>query len=119
MKNTYDKSSEQYKQMLAFLFGITSHIQTDVQWHWGLKGKTADRQGFLQSMSHDGSDCDDDWDSGRQDPNCHKDGDQGSDFYLGGRGLASWLNETWTVPTADLEQIYNSLKFPGETADKI
>ncbi len=41
-------------------------------------------------MSHDGSDCKDDWDSGSQNPNCHSDGDTGADFYIAGRGGMAW-----------------------------
>ena len=44
-------------------------------------------------MSHDGSNCADKWDNGKQDPNCHKDGDLGSDFYISGRGEISWMNQ--------------------------
>ena len=70
-------------------------------------------------MSHDGSDCKDDWNSGSQSPNCHSDGDTGADFYLGGRGGMAWHNEVWTIPTNDLEAIYKTMNLPNESAQKI
>ena len=70
-------------------------------------------------MSHDGSDCEDNWDDPRQKPNCHKDGDEGADFYLSGRGETNWLNEKWTLPTNDLAKIYESMNLKGESAQKI
>lgn len=90
MLKTYPRGSEQYDQMMAFLFGVESHIEADVIWHWGRKTNTTESQGFLQSMSHDGSDCKDDWNTGAQSPNCHTDGDVGGDFYSGGRGGMAW-----------------------------
>ena len=54
---TYTKGSEPYDQLMAFLFGVESHIEADVLWHWGRKTDKTESQGFLQSMSHDGSDC--------------------------------------------------------------
>jgi glycosylphosphatidylinositol phospholipase D len=70
-------------------------------------------------MSHDGSDCKDDWNSGSQSPNCHTDGDSGADFYDAGRGGMAWRNETWSIPTADLEQIYKTMNLPDESSTKI
>lgn len=104
---------------MAFLFGVMSHIEADVLWHWGRKTDTTESQGFLQSMSHDGSDCKDDWNTGSQSPNCHSDGDAGADFYNGGRGGMAWHNETWSIPTNDLELIYKSMNLPNETSLKI
>lgn len=103
MESTYEKGSEEYNKLLAFMFGVSSHIEADILWHWGRSANGTASQGFLQSMSHDGSDCLDNWDSGTQKPNCHSDGDSGADFYLGGKGGMAWHNETWTVPTKDLE----------------
>jgi hypothetical protein len=60
-------------------------------------------------MSHDGSDCLDDWASGKQNPNCHSDGDIGADFWIGGRGGANYFNTSWTVPTKDLSAIYREM----------
>jgi len=104
---------------MAFLFGVMSHIEADVLWHWGRKTDTTESQGFLQSMSHDGSDCKDDWNSGSQSPNCHSDGDSGADFYAGGRGGMAWHNETWSIPTNDLEKIYKTMNLPNESSTKI
>ena len=104
--------------MMAFLFGVQSHIEADVIWHWGRNSNTTESQGFLQSMSHDGSDCSDVWNSGSN-PTCHTLGDVGGDFYNTGRGGMAWHNETWTIPTDDLEQIYKSMNLPNETSQKI
>ena len=57
LEKTYKRGTEQYNQLLAFLFGVESHIEADVLWHWGRKTDNTESQGFLQSMSHDGSDC--------------------------------------------------------------
>ena len=69
-------------------------------------------------MSHDGSNCKDDW-GGSESPNCHSDGDVGADFYLGGRGGVAWYNETWTIPTSDLSAIYKTMNLTDESPDKI
>jgi hypothetical protein len=69
-------------------------------------------------MSHDGSDCQDIWNSGSS-PTCHTLGDVGGDFYNTGRGGMAWHNETWTIPTDDLELIYKSMNLPNETSQKI
>ena len=70
-------------------------------------------------MSHVASDCDDNWNSGSQKPNCHTDGDVGADFYLGGRGGTAWLEHKWKVPTKDLAKIYESMNLKNETSLKI
>lgn len=61
-------------------------MEADIIWHWGQSTSTTAPQGFLESMSHDASDCRDDWNSDTQKPNCHSDGDNGADFYDGGKG---------------------------------
>jgi hypothetical protein len=78
--------------MLAFLFGVESHIEADVIWHWGRNTNTTESQGYLQSMSHDGSDCKDSWNTAgpNGEPSCHTLGDNGADFYNTGRGGMSW-----------------------------
>jgi hypothetical protein len=119
LEKTYTKGSERYNQLIAFLFGVESHIEADVLWHWGRKTDNTQSQGFLQSMSHDGSDCNDDWNNPNQSPNCHTDGDNGADFYDGGRGGTLWVNETWSIPTGDLEQIYKTMNLPDESSEKI
>jgi hypothetical protein len=102
---------------MAFLFGVESHIEADVIWHWGRNTNTSEDQGFLQSMSHDGSDCLDSWNTGTDTrPSCHSLGDVGADFYNTGRGGMRWHNETWTIPTSDLELIYKSMNLPNETS---
>ena len=57
LKKTYPRGSDRYNQLLAFMFGVESHIEADVIWHWGRNTATTESQGYLQSMSHDGSDC--------------------------------------------------------------
>lgn len=39
LNKTYQRGTASYNKMVAFLFGVTSHIQTDVEWHWGRKAK--------------------------------------------------------------------------------
>jgi hypothetical protein len=62
-------------------------------------------------MSHDGSDCQDEWNTGGADgrPSCHTLGDNGADFYDTGKGGMTWQNETWTIPVTDLEMVYKSM----------
>ena len=45
--------------------------------------------------------------------------DVGGDFYNTGRGGMAWHNETWSIPTDDLEQIYKSMNLPNESSQKI
>jgi hypothetical protein len=66
-------------------------------------------------MSHDGSDCKDNWNGGPS-PTCHTLGDAGADFYNGGRGGMAWHNETWSVPTDDLEKIYKTMNLNDESS---
>lgn len=47
LEKTYKRGSERYNQLLAFLFGVESHIEADVLWHWGRSTETASSQGFL------------------------------------------------------------------------
>ena len=35
MDKTYQKGTDEYNKLLAFLFGISSHIEADIIWHWG------------------------------------------------------------------------------------
>lgn len=100
INTNYEKGSEHYNRLVAFLFGVTSHMEADIVWHWGKND-----QGFLRAMSHDGSDCFDRWDSktGLMRPTCHIDGDVGADLYLSGReSHFDWANQTMTFPIADL-----------------
>lgn len=98
MNATYQPGSEEWNRLLAFTFGVESHVEADVQWHFGKNSKTSENQGFLNSMSHDGSYCrDDEW--GTVDPTCHNIGDLGADWYIGGRGNMDFFNESWSVPT--------------------
>lgn len=46
-------------------------------------------------MSHNGSDCEDDYNSKKQSPNCHNYGDIGADFYLSSRGGIDFLENNW------------------------
>lgn len=39
---TYPKGSERYDQLMAFLFGVESHIEADLLWHWGRKTDTTE-----------------------------------------------------------------------------
>ncbi|TNV85120.1 hypothetical protein FGO68_gene1907 [Halteria grandinella] len=113
MNSTYEKGSEKYDQMLAFLFGIVSHVQADVPWHWGRTQDQALPQGFLNAMSHDGSECHDDWFE------CHTTGDVGADFYIAARGNLQFINETWKYPTKDLVKIYHSMNLTKVTEGQI
>ena len=69
----YTPGTDGYDKLVAFLIGVESHIEADVVWHWGRRTPTTQPQGYLESMSHDASDCRDDWNSGSQKPNCHSD----------------------------------------------
>lgn len=95
-----------YDKLLAFLFGIQSHIEADIIWHWGKSNLTSSEQGFLQSMSHIASYCLDDWNTGSQKPNCHSIGDTGADFYLSNKGSLDTVGDVWKIPTKDLSNIY-------------
>jgi len=106
----YRDNEERRNQMIAFLFGIESHGISDVIWHWGNSALNADDQGFLHSMGHMTSDCDDNWN------NCHDRGDRGGDVYLAFRGDSKWLKETWRVPIKDLNEIYDSMSVDSNRA---
>jgi hypothetical protein len=41
LEKTYEKGSEPYNRLVAFLFGIESHIEADIIWHWGKSTSTA------------------------------------------------------------------------------
>ena len=106
--DTYSLNSSNNSHLIAFLFGIIAHDESDVLWHWGRQNSFSDQQGFLHSMSHDSSDCLDEWNEGT-DPTCHTLGDVGADFFLAYRGGLDWLDRVWKVPTYDLSQIYQRI----------
>lgn len=33
--STYTKGTKKYDQMVAFYFGVTSHVYSDIMWHYG------------------------------------------------------------------------------------
>lgn len=104
----YSIQSADDSHLLAFLFGVMSHDESDVLWHWGRQNSFSDEQGFLHSMAHDSSDCLDEWNSGTS-PTCHTIGDTGADFFLAYRGGLDYLDKVWRVPTYDLSQIYQRM----------
>ena len=106
--DNYSLNSPDTSYLLAFLFGVMAHDESDVLWHWGRQANFSDEQGFLHSMSHDSSDCLDKWNEGT-DPTCHTMGDVGGDFFLAYRGGLDWLDTIWRVPTSDLSQIYQRM----------
>lgn len=87
----YQRGTDEYDKMLAFLFGVISHDYADIRWHWGnqINGVT-NGQALMQTMSHIGSRCKDEWDKGSN-PTCHYIADYGADFYLGARYLESGI----------------------------
>lgn len=85
-----------------------SHDESDVLWHWGQHSSVSDDEGFLRAMSHDSSDCLDEWNSGT-DPTCHTIGDTGADFFLAYRGGLDYLNKVWNVPTSFLSEVYQKM----------
>lgn len=56
-------------------------------------------------MSHEGSYCQDLWNSGPN-PDCHSIGDEGADMYLAKRGGLTWMKGIWSVPSHDLSAVY-------------
>jgi glycosylphosphatidylinositol phospholipase D len=121
LEKTYPRGSDRYNQLLAFMFGVESHIEADVIWHWGRNTATTESQGYLQSMSHDGSDCKDSWNTpgAEGQPSCHTLGDNGADFYDTGRGGMAWQNETWTIPVTELSEIYKTMNLTEESPQKL
>jgi glycosylphosphatidylinositol phospholipase D len=103
LNKNYKPSDDRYKQLVAFLFGVESHGEADVIWHWGKQTNNTDLQGYLRAMSHMASDCQDIWED------CHGVGDTGADLYLALRGNLSWMSQSWSIPVDDLYNIYKSI----------
>jgi glycosylphosphatidylinositol phospholipase D len=101
IKNEYKPTDAKYEQLVALLFGIESHQIADILWHWGKEAQGTDEQGFLHSMSHGASNCEDIWQY------CHNIGDSGADYYLSYRGnLKKLSDDIWKIPTQDILNIY-------------
>lgn len=103
LKEKHQPGDERYAQLVSFLFGVESHGIADVLWHWGKTDNTEDAEGFLNSMSHGDSDCEDDW------RKCHTLGDEGADLYLSYRGGFKWMSKSWRIPFKELNEIYTSI----------
>jgi len=100
IKANFKPEDLEYRQLVSFVFGVHSHVESDIIWHWGPESDYAQQQGYLHSMSHISSDCGDVWE------NCHGLGDTGADLYLSYKQHESIYQETWMVPTFHLEKIY-------------
>jgi glycosylphosphatidylinositol phospholipase D len=115
VRDNYKKGDPRYEQLVSFLLGIESHSIADILWHWGRNITSADStdQGFLHSMGHEASDCNDDW------QNCHSYGDVGADFYVSYRGSLRRVANTWDVPVEDIVEMYKLMDFdvPGEVIE--
>ena len=59
-------------------------------------------------MSHEASDCKDDWNNGTN-PTCHSIGDTGADLFLAHRGGLDYIKEIWNVPSKFLHEVYNKV----------
>jgi glycosylphosphatidylinositol phospholipase D len=107
VKENYANDPQRQNELYSFLFGIESHGISDVIWHWGDQVSGSDQQGFLHSMGHMASNCNDDW------TKCHGPGDTGGDMYLSHRGGLRWFSDYWTAPIDDLDNIYTKIGVPS------
>lgn len=81
-------------------------MESDVLWHWGQKDTPETEQGFLRAMSHMGSYCRDEWNSGRK-ITCHQVGDIGGELYLRARGNLVNADHFWSFPFDDIIKVYD------------
>ena len=103
LNENFQPRDKKYKKLVSFLFGIESHQESDIIWHWGKQSNPNDLQGYLRAMSHAASDCLDNWEK------CHGVGDNGIDFYLSLRGNLSLMTTKWSIPVLDLYNIYQKI----------
>ncbi|XP_058523417.1 phosphatidylinositol-glycan-specific phospholipase D [Ochotona princeps] len=89
----WDKDTE---KLVAFLFGITSHMVADVSWH-----SLGIEQGFLRTMG--------DIDFHGSYPEAHSAGDFGGDVVSQFEFNFNYLARRWYVPIKDLLGIYEKL----------
>lgn len=101
-KRTYEKTdTKRYEQLLAFIFGASSHLIADVLWHWGKETPgSLYEQGFIPSLKHYSDFC---HDSNEQ---CHNLGDTGADLYLQYRGHLTRYTSIWHIPVDDIVNVY-------------
>ncbi|XP_054985447.1 phosphatidylinositol-glycan-specific phospholipase D isoform X2 [Sorex araneus] len=89
----WDKDTE---KLVAFLFGITSHMVADVSWH-----SLGIEQGFLQTMGA--------IDFHGSYSEAHSTGDFGGDVLSQSEFNHNYLSRHWYVPVKDLLEIYKQL----------
>uniref|UniRef100_A0A9L0RLW0 Phosphatidylinositol-glycan-specific phospholipase D n=1 Tax=Equus caballus TaxID=9796 RepID=A0A9L0RLW0_HORSE len=89
----WEKDTE---KLVAFLFGITSHMVADVSWH-----SLGIEQGFLRTMGN--------IDFHGSFPEAHSAGDFGGDVLSQFEFNFNYLSRHWYVPTEDLLEIYKKL----------
>ncbi|KAF5925094.1 hypothetical protein HPG69_008771 [Diceros bicornis minor] len=89
----WEKDTE---KLVAFLFGITSHMVADISWH-----SLGIEQGFLRTMG--------DIDFHGSFPEAHSTGDFGGDVLSQFEFNFNYLARRWYVPTEDLLEIYKKL----------
>lgn len=114
---TYQPSTPQYDQLMAFMFGVASHIYSDFLWYYGNQIVTmTDFEGFITAMCHNGSICKDLPYATDQNPNCKQIGDWGMDVQLGVRYTGDGIYETaWAFPTYDIGQVYLMMGVNGQS----
>ena len=59
VNENYPNDVVRQNELYSFIFGIESHGISDVIWHWGDIVKGTDDQGYLHSMGHMASNCND------------------------------------------------------------
>ncbi|XP_006888712.1 PREDICTED: phosphatidylinositol-glycan-specific phospholipase D [Elephantulus edwardii] len=89
----WEKDTE---KLVAFLFGITSHMVADISWH-----SLGIEQGFLRTMGA--------IDFHNSYPEAHSTGDFGGDVLSQFEFNFNYLTKRWYVPTKDLLEIYERL----------
>uniref|UniRef100_A0AAA9TA69 Phosphatidylinositol-glycan-specific phospholipase D n=1 Tax=Bos taurus TaxID=9913 RepID=A0AAA9TA69_BOVIN len=87
---------EDTEKLVAFLFGITSHMVADVNWH-----SLGIEQGFLRTMAA--------IDFHNSYPEAHPAGDFGGDVLSQFEFKFNYLSRHWYVPAEDLLGIYKEL----------
>lgn len=89
----WDKDTE---KLVAFLFGVTSHMVADVSWH-----SLGIEQGFLQTMGA--------IDFHGSYSEAHSTGDFGGDVLSQAEFNHNYLSRHWYIPVKDLLKIYKQL----------
>lgn len=104
LNNVLNKSDDKSQQLMAFLFGITSHSVADILWHnLGIIGTT--HQGFIQALAN----SDFNYNGRTYDSAVHALADSGGEFISAYFYDLSFIKQQLLVPYDDIIKIYNMM----------